>query len=170
MERKFIETYDKSLRESEVIAKKKGLIAGIFGSISTGTFNFLYGIAIYYAIYLLRLDCHTYNPSNLIPAFFCIITAGFAFGQAFPFLNNLGESKGAAKRVFAMIDSKSIIDVFENSGRKIENLLGDVQFENVHFSYPQRPDSKILNGLNLKIDGGKTVALVGSRYIFYLLN
>jgi ATP-binding cassette, subfamily B (MDR/TAP), member 1 len=33
----------------------------------------------------------------------------------------------------------------------------------VHFNYPTRPDNKILKGLNLTIEEGKTTALVGPR-------
>lgn len=164
LEKKSIENYGANLEGAEVMAKKKGLYSGIFGSISTGTFNFLFGVGIYYAIYLIRTECQNFSPVNLIPSFFCLITAGFAFGQALPFLNDLGQSRGAARRVFEIIDTKSSIDIFDKNGKTLPNLYGDVEFENVFFSYPQRPDAKILKGLNLQIPGGKTVALVGSRY------
>ncbi|EEF51451.1 ABC transporter B family member 28 [Ricinus communis] len=39
---------------------------------------------------------------------------------------------------------------------------GDVNLEDVHFSYPLRPDVEILNGLNLKLKRGTVTALVGS--------
>ncbi|KAJ9164138.1 hypothetical protein P3X46_023746 [Hevea brasiliensis] len=38
---------------------------------------------------------------------------------------------------------------------------GDVCLEDVHFSYPLRPDVEILNGLNLKLKCGTVTALVG---------
>eukprot|EP00814_Leptocylindrus_danicus_P006253 CAMPEP_0116030176 /NCGR_PEP_ID=MMETSP0321-20121206/16685_1 /TAXON_ID=163516 /ORGANISM="Leptocylindrus danicus var. danicus, Strain B650" /LENGTH=868 /DNA_ID=CAMNT_0003504905 /DNA_START=33 /DNA_END=2639 /DNA_ORIENTATION=- len=37
-----------------------------------------------------------------------------------------------------------------------------MELSNVVFSYPSRPDNKVLRGLNLKIPAGSTVALVGS--------
>lgn len=37
-----------------------------------------------------------------------------------------------------------------------------IKFDNVHFSYPSSPQRNILNGLNLSIPLGKTVAIVGS--------
>ncbi|NWT54245.1 MDR1 protein, partial [Erythrocercus mccallii] len=40
-------------------------------------------------------------------------------------------------------------------------IKGNVEFKNVYFNYPSRPDVEILKGLNLKIDSGQTVALVG---------
>lgn len=163
MERKWIDTYSKSLDGAESMAKKKGLFSGIFGSVSTGTFNFLFAVGIYYAIYLVNTDCHLYRPSNLVPSFFCIVAAGFALGQAFPYLSDLSAARGAAQRVFEVIDTKSAIDVFRSYGKRLSTLIGNVEFENVFFSYPQRPEAQILNGLNLKIPGGKTIALVGSR-------
>ncbi|NWU39361.1 MDR1 protein, partial [Hylia prasina] len=40
-------------------------------------------------------------------------------------------------------------------------IKGDLEFKNVYFNYPSRPDVEILKGLNLKINSGQTVALVG---------
>ena len=164
LERKSINKYEANLEGAEVMAKKKGLYGGLFGSVAAGAFNFLFGIGIYYAIYLVRSDCQNFSPVNIIPSFFCLLMAGNAFGQAFPFLTDLGEARGAARRVFDIIDTKSAIDIFDNNpGKVLNGLIGDVEFENVVFSYPTRPESKILKGLNLRIPGGKTVALVGSR-------
>lgn len=42
-------------------------------------------------------------------------------------------------------------------------IEGKVEFRNVHFRYPTRRDVKVLNGLNLVVEPGKTVALVGHR-------
>lgn len=133
MERKWIETYSTNLNSAEVMAKKKGLLTGIFASISTGIFNFLFAVGIYYAIYLMRLDCHIYQPAYLIPSFFCIVASGFALGQAFPYLKDLAQSKGAARRVFEVINTTSAIDVFKSSGKRLSTLMGDVEFENVYF-------------------------------------
>lgn len=41
-------------------------------------------------------------------------------------------------------------------------LRGDVEFVDVFFRYPARPDIIVHRGLNIKIKAGTTVALVGS--------
>ena len=46
-------------------------------------------------------------------------------------------------------------------GHKPSNMIGQISFKKVLFNYPARKDVKILNGLDLEIDPGKTVALVG---------
>lgn len=41
------------------------------------------------------------------------------------------------------------------------NCKGDLDFCDLHFSYPTRPSSKILQGLNVSVAQGQTLALVG---------
>ena len=53
-----------------------------------------------------------------------------------------------------MIDSKT------DAGQR-GSLSGCISFKDVHFSYPARDKVQILNGLNLEISSGSTVALVG---------
>lgn len=36
-----------------------------------------------------------------------------------------------------------------------------IRFENVSFHYPNRPDAKVLDGINLELNAGETLALVG---------
>ena len=40
-----------------------------------------------------------------------------------------------------------------------------LEFKDISFSYPTRPDKMILDGFNLKIKQGETVALVGPRLV-----
>jgi ATP-binding cassette, subfamily B (MDR/TAP), member 1 len=44
----------------------------------------------------------------------------------------------------------------------VTDIKGDIQFKDVHFNYPARKEVKILNGINLNIKSGSTIALVGS--------
>ena len=55
-------------------------------------------------------------------------------------------------------DSKASVDEFGITKRRQVSM----ELSNVVFSYPSRPDNKVLRGLNLKIPAGSTVALVGS--------
>lgn len=53
------------------------------------------------------------------------------------------------------------IDSDNMEGQILDNVNGDVEFKDVEFAYPSRPESIVLNKLSLKIPAGKTVALVG---------
>jgi ATP-binding cassette, subfamily B (MDR/TAP), member 1 len=114
---------------------------------------------------LSRNDCENYSIAKIMQSFFSLITVTFSLSTAFPFLRDAAAAKGVAKRIFAIIDNKSDIDVFDdkNDGKILDKLEGSIEFENVFFSYPSRPEATVLKGLNLRIPAGKTVALVGSR-------
>ena len=60
-----------------------------------------------------------------------------------------------------MIATKPVIDSSSTEGSK-PKISGNIQFNNVFFNYPSRKDVPILQGLDLEIPKGKTVALVGS--------
>lgn len=91
---------------------------------------------------------------NMILGALCILTA-------LPNLKSIGEASAAAARIFEMIDRTSTITSEEKTGKALANVRGEIVFRDIYFSYPSRPDTPILKGLNLKFPGGKTVALVG---------
>jgi ABC-type multidrug transport system fused ATPase/permease subunit len=45
---------------------------------------------------------------------------------------------------------------------RLHTITGDIEFKNVEFNYPSRPEVKILRNFSLKVKSGQTVALVGS--------
>ena len=57
---------------------------------------------------------------------------------------------------------KSEIDPFASEGDKPNDLIGKIEFRDVSFKYPSRPEVPILNSLSLKIEPGTSIALVGS--------
>jgi ABC-type multidrug transport system fused ATPase/permease subunit len=42
------------------------------------------------------------------------------------------------------------------------SLLGEIEFRDVRFTYPQRPEVEVLRGMSFKVSPGETLALVGS--------
>jgi len=68
---------------------------------------------------------------------------------------------GASTRIFQTIDRTPSIDSEDKKGKALSYERGEIDFQDVHFSYPSWPDTPILQGLNLRIPAGKTVGLVG---------
>lgn len=42
------------------------------------------------------------------------------------------------------------------------NFEGNIEFRNINFVYPTRPEVQVLQGLTVKVNKGQTLALVGS--------
>nr|APD26537.1 ATP-binding cassette transporter subfamily B member 1-like X5 protein [Brachionus koreanus] len=158
-----LKNYETALLSEDCIAKKKGFVVGIFNGLIVLLSNVLFGIGIYYGVYLVRFECDKFLPSNIIQSFFSLYVTTFAISQALPFLKEISEAKGAMEKVFEILNSKSFTTILhKEKSAKIENLKGRIEFENVYFSYPQRKALNILNGMSFKIPAGKTIALVGS--------
>jgi len=69
-------------------------------------------------------------------------------------------SAAGAEKVFALWDSTPDID--PNEGAEIDwDVQGHLEIRNVTFYYQMRPDNVVLQGFDLDIPAGKTVALVG---------
>lgn len=81
--------------------------------------------------------------------------------SALPNLASILEATIAATRIFEMIDRKPTINSTKEKGRILKHTRGEITFKDVEFSYPSRPDTLILQGLNLKVRACKTVGLVG---------
>lgn len=64
----------------------------------------------------------------------------------------------SGERVFNIIDTHS--SIVKQGTLKAENLKGNINFENVHFSYIQ--GEAVLKGISLDVKEGQTVAIVGA--------
>lgn len=62
--------------------------------------------------------------------------------------------------MFAILDRQPKI-LNPVTPKQLINFRGDITFVDVKFTYPNRPNQVILNGINLTIPAGKKVALVG---------
>ncbi len=71
--------------------------------------------------------------------------------------SNINSGIAAGERVLELIDHKSDIQDAPNA-LPIKDFKEAIKFENVHFAYTQEP---VLEGINLDIKKGQTVALVG---------
>uniref|UniRef100_A0AC34G0Z6 ABC transmembrane type-1 domain-containing protein n=1 Tax=Panagrolaimus sp. ES5 TaxID=591445 RepID=A0AC34G0Z6_9BILA len=103
------------------------------------------------------------NPKGLIEfknVHFRYPSAYFV-GLISPHLMVLLNARVAAAVIYETIDTVPETDVYSNQGQQLTNPKGMIEFKNVHFRYPSRKDVKVLNGLNLTIYPGQTVALVG---------
>ncbi len=84
-------SYGEHLKLAESMSIKKGTITGIFAGLSTFFFNAMFGVGIYYGVFLVRSDCEAYKPGLIMQSFFSMITTTFALGQALPFLKDMTE-------------------------------------------------------------------------------
>jgi ABC-type multidrug transport system fused ATPase/permease subunit len=77
------------------------------------------------------------------------------------FYTQLLSAIGATERVREILNTESEIDIDHKPGNNLVRFKGNIEYRDVHFSYPTRNDIAVLKGINFKIKAGQKVALVG---------
>ncbi|CBF89553.1 hypothetical protein AN0404.2 [Aspergillus nidulans FGSC A4] len=100
---------------------------------------------------------------NTYTVILVLVDASLILSQVAPFLQSFDAAAVAFKKLEKDIERPSPIDGTADSGlvpaaAKIES---DIEFRNVSFRFPSRPDKPILQDLTLRIPAGKQTALVG---------
>ncbi|MCR8914266.1 ATP-binding cassette domain-containing protein [Marinobacter panjinensis] len=102
------------------------------------------------------------SPGELAAFVFYSLLVGLAAGAISEVIGELQRAAGAAARIFELLQTPSEIPMQITASRALpEKIRGDIEFNNLSFSYPSRPDIQVLKDLSLSIRAGETVALVG---------
>ncbi|XP_052872874.1 multidrug resistance protein homolog 49 isoform X2 [Anopheles cruzii] len=164
-ERKEQDRYRERLASAEHNGRRKGLFSGIGGGIMWFIIYCCYALAFWYGISLILddrgKDIKDYTPAVLIIVLFGVLAGAQNLGLSSPHLEAFSTAKGSAATIFSVIDRIPDIDALGDAGLQPSTVHGNIKFTNVFFRYPARNDVQVLQGLNLDIPTGQTVALVG---------
>ena len=115
-----------------------------------------------FAFLSLRTQYKVYQLNSLlIYTCFVLNVSIRSLGQASPCLSAFAAGRAAAFKMFETIKRKPLIDAYDMEGKILDDISGDIELRDIHFSYPTRPNEQIFNGFSLKIPSGTTAALVG---------
>ncbi|KAK9476551.1 P-loop containing nucleoside triphosphate hydrolase protein [Lipomyces japonicus] len=146
------------------ISEKWSIKSGIAIALESG-FTFLFAFGIDSLTFWNGTRIYSQGDitvGQLMTCLMSLFTGAFAFTIISPYLANISTGVAASSKIFATIDRVSAIDSLATDGQKLNHVNGHIEFKNVRFIYPSRPNVTVLNNFNLKIPAGKTVALVGA--------
>ncbi|XP_051225560.1 ABC transporter B family member 3-like [Lolium perenne] len=158
-EKRVVTTYNKKCEA----LRKQGIRSGIVGGLGFGlTFLVLYltyALCFYVGAQFVRQGKTTF--ADVFRVFFALVLAAVGVSQASALASNATKARDSAISIFSILDRKSKIDTISDEGLMLENVTGDIDFTNVSFKYPSRPDVQIFSDFTLHIPSRKTIALVG---------
>uniref|UniRef100_A0A8C9RE53 ATP-binding cassette, sub-family B (MDR/TAP), member 4 n=1 Tax=Scleropages formosus TaxID=113540 RepID=A0A8C9RE53_SCLFO len=159
-QKKELKRYHKNLEDAKNVGVKKAITANIAMGFTFLMIYLSYALAFWYGSTLILAK--EYTIGDVLTVFFAVIIGAFALGQTSPNMQAFANARGAAHKVYNIIDSKPHINSFSKDGYEPDMIKGNIEFLNIHFQYPSRPDVQVLKSMNLRVNSGQTMALVGS--------
>ncbi|RCI03115.1 (ABC) transporter, partial [Rhizopus stolonifer] len=159
LQNRFAILYETQLIKAMHTGVKKGLVTGLCFGVFMFTLLSTYGLSFWYGAKLTRDK--SMAGQDVVVAFFSMIMGAMAFLELPHNLAAVSAACGAVFKIYAVIDRVPTIDVDRKDGLMSDKILGEIEFKDVKFNYPTRPDITILKNLNLKIKPGMTIAFVG---------
>lgn len=98
------------------------------------------------------------EPDTLFSFMLFTIFVGASFGSLPDLYAKIVKTIGATEKLVDLLE----LEQEEINKEHSQINIGNVSFDNVNFSYPQRPDVQVLDNVSFKVNAGETVAMVGS--------
>ena len=138
---------------------KKGFVTGLGMGFSQMVILCGAGLAYYVGGQLVLLNRATFT--QVIAVILTIMLGAIGLGQFAADASDKAEAMIAAQKIQELWERKTTITAMNDDGDVPSEIQGRIEFDNVCFSYPMRPDHEVYNKMCLTIEAGQTVALVG---------
>eukprot|EP01090_Pellita_catalonica_P020643 TRINITY_DN747_c0_g1_i2.p1 TRINITY_DN747_c0_g1~~TRINITY_DN747_c0_g1_i2.p1 ORF type:complete len:624 (-),score=107.60 TRINITY_DN747_c0_g1_i2:30-1901(-) len=154
-------TYSESLRKPSQLGRRKSHMQGAGLGFSMMMIFCVYALGFWYGATLV--DDGEMELGDLLIVFFSVMIGAMGLGQGGQLMPDIAKARGAATDLFALIDAEIDVNPNRGTGRTVKpgKFKGIIEFKNVKFHYPARPESPIFSKLNLRVGKGETLALVG---------
>lgn len=160
IEDNLVDLYDESNRQ----ATRFGIKRSLFQGVGMGVFFFViysgYALAFYFGAKLLASG-HIAS-GTVMNVILSILIGAFSMAMMAPNMQALSYAFAAGAKVFETIDRVPPIDSSDPSGLRPDLCQGKLEFRDIGFSYPARPDVPVLDAFSLDVPAGKVTALVGA--------
>ncbi|XWS62179.1 hypothetical protein CRYUN_Cryun07bG0188800 [Craigia yunnanensis] len=156
-EERAVESYKEALMNTYKYGRKAGLTKGLgLGSLHCVLFV-SWALLVWFTSIVVHKNIA--NGGDSFTTMLNVVISGLSLGQAAPDISAFIRARAAAYPIFEMIERHTVTN--SKTGYKLGTVEGYIEYKDVSFSYPSRPDVVIFNRFCLNIPAGKIVALVG---------
>ncbi|KAJ8750357.1 hypothetical protein K2173_014272 [Erythroxylum novogranatense] len=158
-ESKALNSYSDAIQNTLKLGYKAGMAKGLGLGCTYGIACMSWALVFWYAGVFIR-NGQT-DGGKAFTAIFSAIVGGMSLGQSFSNLGAFSKGKAAGYKLMEIIKQKPSIIQDQSDGKCLTEINGNIEFKNVTFSYPSRPDVLIFRDFSIFFPAGKTVAVVG---------
>ncbi|KAL8231518.1 hypothetical protein R6Q57_001296 [Mikania cordata] len=158
-ETKALDSYSDAIQHTLKLGYKAGMAKGLGLGCTYGIACMSWALVFWYAGVFIR-NGQT-DGGKAFTAIFSAIVGGMSLGQSFSNLGAFSKGKAAGYKLVEIIKQKPAIVQDSMDGLCLAEVSGNIEFKEVFFSYPSRPDVLIFRNFSIFFPAGKTVAVVG---------
>ncbi|KAL2977140.1 hypothetical protein AAZX31_13G049100 [Glycine max] len=158
-ESKALNSYSDAIQNTLKLGYKAGMAKGLGLGCTYGIACMSWALVFWYAGVFIR-NGQT-DGGKAFTAIFSAIVGGMSLGQSFSNLGAFSKGKAAGYKLMEIINQKPTIVEDPSEGKCLAEVNGNIEFKDVTFSYPSRPDMFIFRNFSIFFPAGKTVAVVG---------
>ncbi|KAH7686350.1 Xenobiotic-transporting ATPase protein [Dioscorea alata] len=158
-EKRIMKKYETILDSTVKLGIRQGIAKGLAVG-STGLSFAIWGFLAWYGSRLVMY--HGESGGRIYAAGISFVLGGLSLGMALPEVKHFTDASVAATRILERINRIPKIDTEDPKGLTLDHIQGEIEFKNIRFSYPSRPDTLVIKDFTLCVPAGKTVALVGT--------
>ena len=151
-----MDMYDRRSSNVFNLGMKEGYASALFFSSMGLSGNIVILAILYYGGSLVAQGL--VSIGELTSFFLYTAYVGSSIAGLGSWFSTLNKGAGAGERIFKLLEEPERI---ETLGGKKPAISGAVEFRNISFVYPIRPDAPILKGLSFSLNPGEKVAIVG---------
>ncbi|OVA19597.1 ABC transporter [Macleaya cordata] len=118
-----------------------------------------YALGLWYASTLIKKQ-HS-NFGDIMKSFIVLIVTALSVAETLALAPEIVMGSQALQSVFHIIERRTAIDPNDAMSEVVTEIKGDIEFRNVSFRYPSRPDVTVLENLYLHVSAGSSLAIVG---------
>ncbi|XP_077534153.1 ATP-dependent translocase ABCB1-like isoform X2 [Haemaphysalis longicornis] len=140
-------------------SKKRSILFALSFAFSQGVMFLVYGCAFRLGAFLVTRG--EMEATNVYRVFFTMAFSAVSVGQWTSMLPDYLRARLSAGLVFNLLEAETEIDGYSDGGLR-PDVSSRVSLKGVTFAYPSRPEVTVLQGLDLELNPGEMVALVGA--------
>ncbi|KAL4958849.1 ABC transporter ATP-binding protein [Aspergillus stella-maris] len=178
LEEETLRTYQRSLKGPRKETLAVTLQASLWQAMTYFLGNLVNALAYWWGS--KQILAGNYDQTQFLIVVFSLLVSALLWSQMFALAPELSAARAAMARLLGLIEigsdkmqghvrplelpepsEKDAEATAETTPAQTDSKASSVQLRDVHFSYPARPDIKVLNGLTVDIKPGKFCALVG---------
>jgi len=160
-EERMLGLFETSLGSGLRTAYRTHFLGGLLFAVSQFIIFCVYAVCFYAGSQFIEKGWITFM--EMLQVFFAIAMSAMGAGQSSSMAGDQAKAEAAKISVFELMDMKSKIDPLSTEGIVPgKRASGKIEFRNVSFAYPGRPDFLVLKHASFTINAGDFAAFVGS--------